>query len=66
MASIEFIESENDLELGFETAAYLPEDFDPYAQVHALHAFHYLPMEEECEVINVKNLPANFDPNSAR
>ncbi len=66
LASIEFIESENELELGFETALYLPEDFDPYAQVHALHAFHFLPMEEEAVEIGEETLPVNFDPHGAR
>ncbi|MGI9550700.1 MAG: hypothetical protein ACR2MT_05830 [Aurantibacter sp.] len=59
-----FIEEEAKIELGFDTADYLPENFDPYKLYVDLNAVEYIEDEEEIELnFNVADyLPANFDP----
>lgn len=58
--TVEYIEEEIEIDLGFNTADYLPEGFDPYKIYVDLNAIVYL--DEEIELSNItKLLPANFD-----
>ena len=58
--SIEYIEEEAEIVLGFDVADYLPEGFDPHKMYVDLNAFDYI--EEEIEFANLaKYLPADFD-----
>ena len=61
---IVYIEEEPQIELGFDTAEYLPEGFDPYKLYVDLNAVEYVEEQEEIELgFNVADyLPANFDP----
>ncbi len=59
-----FIEEKQDLELGFDTAPYLPENFDPYSGSFSLKAINYM---DECDHIELGfntsgYLPEGFDP----
>ena len=61
---IVFIEEEPQIELGFDTAEYLPEGFDPYNLYVDLKAVEYIDEQEEINLgFKVANyLPTNFDP----
>lgn len=60
--SIEYIEEEEVIELGFDTADYLPEDFDPYSFYFDLNWIDYIE-ESDLEEIQVEDyLPKDFDP----
>ncbi|TXN38374.1 hypothetical protein FVB32_08785 [Flagellimonas hymeniacidonis] len=59
-----FIEDDQDWELGFDTAKYLPENFDPYSGAFSLKAINYI---DDCDEIDLGfetagYLPAGFDP----
>ena len=41
----DWVDMENDMELGFDTKAYLPENFDPYANPTDIHSINFI--EEE-------------------
>lgn len=59
--SITYIEDDADFELGFDTADYLPEDFDPNEIYVNLDTVVYIE-EEVADDINLKtHLPANFN-----
>ncbi len=66
IASIAYAEEE-EIELGFDTAAYLPENFDPAREYVNLNTIAYLEdTEEESVGINTEAyLPASFDPYAA-
>ena len=58
--SIEYIEEEAEIVLGFDVADYLPEGFDPYKMYVDLNAIEYI--EEEIEFAHIStNLPVGFD-----
>ena len=58
--SIEYIEEEAEIDLGFDVADYLPEGFDPYKMYVDLNTIEYI--EEETEFPDLSmHLPANFD-----
>lgn len=59
--SITYIEDDADFELGFNTADYLPEGFDPYEIYVNLDAVAFIEDEIADDVNTKKNLPANFD-----
>ncbi len=59
--SIEYIEEEDDIDLGFNTSDYLPENFDPYTFYMDLRAIKYA-KEEVLDFNPVTNLPVNFNP----
>lgn len=62
--SIEYIEEEEVIELGFDTADYLPEGFDAYAFYFDLDSVEFIE-ESDWEDIQVKNrLPKGFDAYS--
>ena len=59
-----FIEEEIELGLGFDTAKYLPENFDPYSGDFSVKAINYI---DDCDEIELgfdtsEYLPAGFDP----
>lgn len=59
--TVEYIEDEVEINLGFDTADYLPEGFDPYKVYVDLNAIEYVE-EEEMTTSNLsKYLPKNFD-----
>lgn len=62
--SIEYIEEEDVIDLGFDTADYLPEGFDPYAFYFDLNSVEFIE-ESDLEDIQVKSLlPKGFDAYS--
>jgi len=62
--SIEYIEEEIEINLGFDVADYLPEDFNPYDIYIDVNAITYI--EEEIEISDLsKNLPEGFDAYAA-
>lgn len=64
LSKIIFIEEEMPLDLGFDTADYLPEDFDPYKVYVDLDAIEYIEdnEDEELSFDTSEWLPENFDP----
>ncbi len=59
--SITYIEDDADFELGFDTADYLPEGFDPYEIYVNLDAVLFIEDEVAVAVKTKRHLPANFD-----
>lgn len=58
--SIEYIEEDEQIELGFDSADYLPEGFDPYEVYFDLNAVQF--EEEEIEISDLTTyLPEGFD-----
>lgn len=58
--SVEYIEEEVIIDLGFDTADYLPENFDPYKMYVDLNAIAYI--EEAIEIEDLSAyLPKGFD-----
>lgn len=59
--SIEYIEEEEVIDLGFDTADYLPDGFDPYAFYFDIHSIAFIE-ESDLEDISVnKRIPKGFD-----
>ena len=61
---VEFIEEDQSFELGFDTAMYLPENFDPYSDAFSVSSINYI---DECDDIELgfetmEFLPMDFDP----
>lgn len=61
LASLDFESLEDPFDLGFNTADYLPEDFDPTVAYVNLNSFELMGMEEEEPVIGGA-LPEGFNP----
>ena len=40
--SVRYIETEENTELGFDPAIYLPEDFDPYKENYSVESLNYI------------------------
>ncbi len=61
---IELIEIEENIELGFDTAQYLPEGFNAYAGMQTADGLNLIVIEEEIELgFNTKDyLPKGFNP----
>ena len=62
--TVEFVEDNQDIELGFDTAQYLPENFDPYSGIISVKAINFIDLCDEVE-LNIDTdgyLPAGFDP----
>ena len=59
-----YIEEEPEVDLGFDTSAYLPEGFDPYENYFDLNSIIYLEnkVEPTLGFDTHKYLPENFDP----
>ncbi|ETN93939.1 hypothetical protein SAMN04487906_3294 [Zhouia amylolytica] len=64
LKTIEYIEDNEEFDLGFDTTPYLPKGFDPY--LGSLDAIEYVDIDAELEVgANIesdKYLPHDFDP----
>ena len=62
--SIVFLESEEELDLGFDTADYLPEDFDPNKVYLDLNKVTYMDWEEDslADFNTAAYLPKDFNP----
>ena len=58
--SIVYLEEEVNIDLGFDTADYLPEDFDPYSVYFDLNSVVFL--ESDIELISSEYLPEDFNP----
>lgn len=61
------IKRDNGLDLGFETANYLPQNFDPYAVPKTIHVIDFIEEEEEV-ILNFNTadyLPEDFNPYEA-
>ena len=59
--SIDYIEDENEFDLGFDTAEYLPLDFDPFKSYINLNNIPYF--EDQVKVYYSKDyLPKGFNP----
>ncbi|WP_340064847.1 hypothetical protein [Ascidiimonas aurantiaca] len=62
--SIEYIEEEIDLDLGFDPDQYLPRGFDPYKPYFDINSIEYI-KDEKCPDLGFDTseyLPENFDP----
>ncbi|SHJ94701.1 hypothetical protein [Pseudozobellia thermophila] len=59
--SVSYIEDDTDYDLGFDTADYLPEDFDPYKLYVDLDAIDFIEDEENLGIDTKKYLPKGFD-----
>lgn len=58
--TVEYIEEETEIDLGFDVADYLPEGFDPYKMYVDFDAIIYI--EEEIEISDLSQyLPEGFD-----
>ncbi|GMN11228.1 hypothetical protein MTsPCn9_20670 [Croceitalea sp. MTPC9] len=63
VSSIKFIEEEQQIDLGFDTKEYLPEDFDPYQEEVSVNGINF--MEEENIDLGFDTsefLPEDFNP----
>jgi len=58
--TVEYIEEEAEIILGFDVADYLPEGFDPYKMYVDLNAIAYIAEEIEVEDLS-EHLPVGFD-----
>lgn len=61
---IVYLEQEADFDLGFDTADYLPEDFDPHSFYFNLNSVAFLELDELDE-ISTEYLPEDFNPYAA-
>ncbi|MDB4293058.1 hypothetical protein N9954_06570 [Maribacter sp.] len=59
--TISYIEEEEVIDLGFDTADYLPADFDPYKVYFDLNSITIIEDEIQINFDSKKNLPADFD-----
>ncbi len=60
--SVVFIEEDAEVDLGFNTADYLPENFDPYRFYVDLRSIPFIEEEVPFEKDLSRHLPRNFDP----
>ncbi len=62
--SIQVMEEETEIDLGFDTVKYLPEDFNPYAYPQDVEGFNYIDENDFFELgfDTEKHLPEGFDP----
>lgn len=61
LSTIVYIEEEEVIDLGFDTADYLPEDFDPYKVYFDLNSVTVIAAEIEIDFDSKANLPTDFD-----
>lgn len=62
--TVVFIEEEPKIELGFNTADWLPENFDPYKAYFDLNTIIYIEAEFVPKKKLARHLPKDFDPFS--
>ncbi len=63
LTSVEFVDPEEEtIELGFDTAQYLPEGFDPHSEVVNIHSINFLEVEDLRLGFDAQDyLPKGFD-----
>ena len=61
ISSVTYIEDHVDFELGFNTADYLPEDFDPYAVYVDLESIVFIEDDTAINLNSKKHLPKEFN-----
>lgn len=62
ISNIEFVEIEEGIDLGFDSAKYLPEDFDPYTASISIGSIDFIEDEEVNLDFNTEDyLPKDFD-----
>jgi hypothetical protein len=61
IGSITYIEEDEDFDIDFDTADYLPEDFDPYKIYFDLTSIVYVEADTTAEFDFESHLPKNFD-----
>jgi len=61
LSTIVYIEDEEVIDLGFDTADYLPEGFDPYKVYFDLNSVTLVEEEIKLDFDSKANLPADFD-----
>ncbi|GAB5476412.1 MAG: hypothetical protein Mars2KO_45110 [Maribacter sp.] len=59
--SITYIQEEDEIELGFDVADYLPEGFDPYAFYFNLDSVEFIEEEWSLDFDTAQYLPEGFD-----
>lgn len=59
--SITYIEDDVDFDLGFDTADYLPEDFNPYDVYVDIESIAFVEDDEDINFNSRKHLPKEFD-----
>lgn len=61
--TVEFIEEDQDIELGFDTGQYLPGNFDPYSEIISLKSINYMEESDEMDLDfeTTGYLPKGFD-----
>ncbi len=64
LKSIVYIEEEAEVDLGFNTADYLPENFDPYRFYIDLGSLPFIEEEASLDEAVSRHLPRNFNPYS--
>lgn len=65
ISSIEFVETEQEPELGFEVLQYLPNDFDPYkGMIFDMRDIHFEEIKDdgEMDLKTELHLPEEFNP----
>ncbi len=63
LSTVNYMEPEDKTELGFDTATYLPVDFDPYSDTFSIGSLNY--MEEDTIDLGFDTedyLPEDFNP----
>ena len=65
---MEYIYEQEEINLGFKVANYLPTNFDPYADPSDIEGINYIEEEEQIELgfDTAEYLPANFDPYASK
>lgn len=59
--SITYIQEEDEIELGFDVADYLPEGFDPYEVYFDLNSVEFVEEEWSIDFDTTSYLPVDFD-----
>jgi len=63
LTSLEYIEEKNEIDLGFDTSAYLPEGFNAYDNGTSLESINYIENEAvELGFDTAAYLPEGFNP----
>ena len=59
--SIAYVQEEDEIDLGFNVADYLPEGFDPYKQYVDLNAIEFIEDQDVLDIDTSTYLPEGFD-----
>ena len=61
ISSVPYIEEDTEFDLGFDTADYLPEDFNPYKIYVDLDSIEFIEEENVLDIKTQKYLPDDFN-----